>query len=165
MQKSIRRCKPKEAAKLAFALLEASPADALRRAAVMCLEDACLHPLLPSVVWLMMAHSKGYKLSFDHKAMVVKFFCELASSRVRETGDFDTPAEACQQQGTHAPALSEDGKPGELRLTVLACNAFFCSHVELRLCSTASTPSIGPLQTLDQDLRPQQITLPDPPTC
>ena len=27
---------------------------------------------------------------------------------------------------------------------------------------TASTPIIGPLQALDQDLRPQQITLPDP---
>ena len=29
------------------------------------------------------------------------------------------------------------------------------------LC-TVSTPNIGPLQTVDQDLRPQQLTLPDP---
>ena len=28
--------------------------------------------------------------------------------------------------------------------------------------STVSTPNIGPLQTVDQDLRSQQITLPDP---
>ena len=27
---------------------------------------------------------------------------------------------------------------------------------------TVSTPKIGPLQTLDQDLRPQQIALPEP---
>lgn len=89
MQKSVRRCRPKEAGKLAFALLELSPADALRRAAVMSLEDACLHPLLPAMVWMMMAQGKGYKLNFDQKALVVRFYKELAGSRVKEAAVFD----------------------------------------------------------------------------
>lgn len=114
MQKSVRRCKPKEAAKLAFALLETSPGDALRRAAVMCLEDACLHPLLPAIVWLMMAQSKGYQLNFDHKAMVIQFFHGLAATFVRESADFDTLTASSQQKSTQAPELSDNGKAGTL---------------------------------------------------
>lgn len=112
VQKSVRRCKSKEAAKLAYALLELSPADALRRAAVMSLEDSCLHPLLPAIVWLMMAQSKGYKLNFDHKALVVRFFHDLASSHVRETGDFENLASSSQQHATQAPSTITGGCGG-----------------------------------------------------
>jgi hypothetical protein len=104
----VRRCRPKEAAKLAFALLQASPADALRRAAVMSLEDACLHPLLPAVVWLMMAQAKGYSLNFDHKAMVVRFFYELAASHVRDVHP-DPSASAPQQTEQHESVATESG--------------------------------------------------------
>lgn len=108
MQKCVRRCRPKEAAKLAFALLEQSPADALRRAAVMSVEDACLHPLVPAVVWLMMAQAKGYKLSFDHKALVVRYFHELAASHVRESADFDAVWSRSQQQAAQGTAAAAE---------------------------------------------------------
>ena len=39
-----------------------------------------------------------------------------------------------------------------------------CSAVARRQMHTVSTPNIGPLQTLDHDLRPQKISILNP-TC
>ena len=55
-----------------------------------------------------------------------------------------------------------------LALRERPCNQPLCPqvtvstlHVRPVMCAVA-TPNIGPLQTSEQDLRPQQITLPDP---
>ena len=104
MQKCVRRRLGKQATSLGYALLKASPADALRRAAIVCLEDAVLHPHLPVVVWLMMAQAKGYKLSRDHQALLVRFFWDLASAHVRDDVDSN------EVEGTMAQnAGSQDG--------------------------------------------------------
>ena len=42
----------------ALCLLKEDPAELLRRLAIICLEDAILHPGLPLVVWCMAAQSK-----------------------------------------------------------------------------------------------------------
>ena len=42
----------------ALQLLKDDPGELLRRLSIICLEDAILHPRLPVVVWLMVAHSK-----------------------------------------------------------------------------------------------------------
>jgi hypothetical protein len=86
VQKSVRRGMEVEARKLAFALLESSPSDLLRRAPVICIEDCTLHPLLPAVVWLMVAHSKGLQLSLDHKGLVISFVGDLARCQLHDVG-------------------------------------------------------------------------------
>ena len=75
-----------QAQRLAHALLAEAPADALRRACVICLEDAALHPQLPAVVWLMVAHGKGLQLSVDHQALLLSFSGDLARCAVHDTG-------------------------------------------------------------------------------
>lgn len=101
VQKSVRRGMEGEARKLAFALLEVSPSDALRRAPVICIEDCTLHPLLPAIVWLMVAHSKGLPLSLDHKALVVTLVGDLARCRLHDSGvqPPSCPAGACLVRG------------------------------------------------------------------
>jgi len=39
-----------------------NPADFLRRASIICLEDALLHPDMALLVWLMCAQAKGHLL-------------------------------------------------------------------------------------------------------
>jgi hypothetical protein len=89
----VRRGLVREASKAAFALVDAAPADALRRAAIICLEDAVLHPQLPLVVWLMVAQSKGYCLSLDHIAAVVKMYGDLASCPGHDIAIFEADEE------------------------------------------------------------------------
>ena len=45
--------------RVALWLLKEDAGALLRRLAIICLEDALLHPGLPLVVWLMAAHSKA----------------------------------------------------------------------------------------------------------
>ena len=59
IQKATRRHKQPHTLRLCAALLEASAADLLRRLAVVAMEDACLHPALPVVVWAMAAQVCG----------------------------------------------------------------------------------------------------------
>ena len=85
MQKCVRRRLGRDAVRVAHALLTASPADALRRIAVICIEDAVLHPQLPAVVWMMMAVAKGFILTADHSALAIRVVWDLAQTHVRDT--------------------------------------------------------------------------------
>lgn len=103
VQKCVRRRLAREAGRLAHALLAAAPADALRRVAVMCIEDAALHPRLPAVVWMMMAVAKGFALTADHCALAVRVVWDLAQARVRDTLP---ERQAAAATGTAPPAIS-----------------------------------------------------------
>lgn len=94
MQKCVRRRLPRDAARLAHALLAASPSDALRRVAVMAAEDAAVHPHLPAVVWMMMAVAKGFALTADHTALVIRVVSDLAGTHVRDALPDNPPASA-----------------------------------------------------------------------
>ena len=59
LQKSIRRRRPLPAVRVAMELLDKSCGEILRRLPIVMLEDSTLHPDLPLVVWMMVAHSKG----------------------------------------------------------------------------------------------------------
>lgn len=71
--------------RLAYALLATSPADALRRVVVMAVEDAALHPQLPAVVWMMCAVAKGFALSADHIALVLRIVWDIASAHISDS--------------------------------------------------------------------------------
>jgi hypothetical protein len=60
----------------------------------------------------MMAQAKGFKLSFDHKALVVRFYSELAASHVRESGDFDALITSSEQHAKQETDTLEDGGSG-----------------------------------------------------
>lgn len=94
VQKCIRRRLARDATRLAHELMAASPGDALRRVAVMCVEDAALHPLLPAVVWMMMAVAKGFILSADHTALIIRVVWDLARTAVRDSLPEAPPAAA-----------------------------------------------------------------------
>src|SRR5665648_133083 len=65
LQKNVRLQKPASAVRTVVAALqrgEQGIMEVLRRLPIVIVEDALVHPLLPNIVWLMMAVSKGYQL-------------------------------------------------------------------------------------------------------
>jgi len=60
LQKSIRRRKPLPAVRVAMELIDKAWGEFVRRLPIIVLEDATLHPDLPLLVWIMIAHSKGF---------------------------------------------------------------------------------------------------------
>jgi hypothetical protein len=62
-QKSIRRRKPLPSVRVALELMDKSLGDLLRRLPIIIIEDSTLHPDLPLLIWLMVAHSKDYEVS------------------------------------------------------------------------------------------------------
>lgn len=133
LQKCVRRRMPRAAARLARELLEASPADVLRRAAVMSLEDAVLHPLLPAVVWLMMATAKGFQLGVDHKALVIRVLWDLASTHIREDiddvdGDGDSPKQTLADAQADTGATMQVGGPSGMRHSSSANAIMKCGY-------------------------------------
>lgn len=58
LQKAIRRRRPLPAAKVAMELADKSLGELLRRLPIIVLEDSTLHPDIPLLCWLMVAHSK-----------------------------------------------------------------------------------------------------------
>jgi hypothetical protein len=64
LQKNIRRMHPAASVRTASELASHTDKqgfhELIRRLTIIVLEDACLHPALPLLVWLMMANSKGY---------------------------------------------------------------------------------------------------------
>jgi len=72
IQKTIRRGKLDECLSTTQQLLRQDPADTLRRLPVIFAEDTMIHPESFSlVVWLMVAHSKGYLLSARDEELVL----------------------------------------------------------------------------------------------
>lgn len=83
-----------ETARLAYAFLDAAPADALRRVTVVSVEDAALHSGVALAAWLMVAQGKGLALTLDHKAAVVELYTDLARCAVHDVGDGDAADDA-----------------------------------------------------------------------
>lgn len=93
------------AAKLAYATLDADPAAALRRALIICAEDTMLQPDFSVVTWLMIAHSKGFALTPDAKALLVGFMAHCAQCPLHDTllgGDAAMNASVAAAVAKHA---------------------------------------------------------------
>ncbi|KAF5838004.1 hypothetical protein DUNSADRAFT_3597 [Dunaliella salina] len=85
LQKAVRRGMAPAACRLCLQMLKDDPAELLRRLPIICLEDTTAHPtLLPVVVWLMCAQSKGYALGALHAAAVLDMTYQLACVGVRD---------------------------------------------------------------------------------
>lgn len=79
LQKSIRRRKPLPSVRVAMELGDKSMENLLRRLPIIILEDSTLHPNFPFLTWLMMAHSKGFRLNQFLLTMVYTTVYEMAS--------------------------------------------------------------------------------------
>jgi hypothetical protein len=60
-------------------LMDKSLGDLLRRLPIIIFEDSALHPELPLLVWLMVAHSKNFEVPLDLIAKVLRVVFEVAS--------------------------------------------------------------------------------------
>jgi hypothetical protein len=65
-------------------LLKTDAAEFLRRFTIIVLEDCVLHPALPLLVWLMVAHSKGFVLGRAHVAACLGVVRQVAAVPVRD---------------------------------------------------------------------------------
>ena len=84
LQKCIRRRLSSKAVRSAYALLSISTFEALRRLIIIILEDTLPVPSLATLVWFMMASSKGYLLTTNQVEWilgVVYLVCEKVSYR------------------------------------------------------------------------------------
>lgn len=109
LQKAVRRHARQAALGTALQLLRQDPAALLRRLPIIAVEDAFWHPWAPAVVWLMMAHSRGFVdggLHAQAAAVVLGVVGDLA------TASSSTAYEVVRAGGEGA---REDDKPGALR--------------------------------------------------
>jgi hypothetical protein len=79
LQKSMRRRKPLPCVRIAMELMDKSLGDLLRRLPIIIFEDSTLHPELPLLIWLMVAHSKDFELPLDLITKVLRVVFEVAS--------------------------------------------------------------------------------------
>ncbi|CAK0782015.1 hypothetical protein CVIRNUC_005529 [Coccomyxa viridis] len=111
LQKNVRRGRAEEAVRCAQRLLQSEPGELLRRAIVISVEDAVLHPQLPLLVFLMAAVAKGYILGRTLASACLRIMHDLAvvpvqdSSRAGEVGSSSCPGGQRAEPG----ALSEAG--------------------------------------------------------
>lgn len=139
------------ACRCALQLLVDNSADFLRRASIICLEDALLHPSLPVLVWLMCAHAKGYVLGTDAARACLHIMYQLASVRLRDaypssrhgtrvTGELNNLMHALISR--HDPCCS--ALPVRLRLTVdcfdaaMGQQSMFCTPIRDDCCVRAA---------------------------
>lgn len=85
LQKAVRRMKSDTAVRMANTMLAQNPGELLRRLPVIVIEDSFLHPLYPVLVWLMMAHSKGYALSEQDATLVLSVVRQVSDGRYRDS--------------------------------------------------------------------------------
>lgn len=95
LQKGVRRRAQDKVVRLCSALMAASPQDCLRRLPIVILEDCCLHPGFPVLVWLMIANSKGFQLSPALIGVVLHIMYEVAGTSLR-----DRPSDAAEVLAT-----------------------------------------------------------------
>jgi hypothetical protein len=89
LQKAVRRKMTRKAIKLGNKLAQSSVQELFRRVPIICLEDSMLHPGYPILVWLMMAHSKGYKPPL---ALILVCLCITADIAGSEYRDYLPPS-------------------------------------------------------------------------
>ncbi|KAK9915160.1 hypothetical protein WJX75_005443 [Coccomyxa subellipsoidea] len=112
LQKNVRLGRADAAVRVALHLLKLDASELLRRACIICLEDALLHPSLPLLVWLMAAVPKGYAMGRMLALACLTIIHELASVPVR---DHQSPG----------PAAGTSSSPG-VQLAAAASNLVRC---------------------------------------
>jgi hypothetical protein len=90
LQKAVRRRKPLPAVKVAMELIDKSLGELLRRLPIIAIEDSTLHPALPLLVWLMMAHSKDYVLNPQLCRQVLQIVFEIAGCPYKDPLPYST---------------------------------------------------------------------------
>lgn len=72
LQKCMRRKKYTECMSTAYQLIKQDTTEFLRRLPIILLEDSMYHSSFSEIIWLMVAHSKGYKLTYDDVNILLK---------------------------------------------------------------------------------------------
>jgi hypothetical protein len=85
LQKLVRRRKAESAVRVAWQMMSQDMDQTLRRIPIIMMEDACLHPKLPQLVWLMMAHSKGWELNRSQVECILDIVHDIASTPYRDS--------------------------------------------------------------------------------
>jgi hypothetical protein len=89
LQKSIRRNNTEAAIQLSLQLISQDLTEFLRRFPIIILEDCVLHPNFASIVWMMIANSKGWKLRKFQIEMLIQTVHDVASCKYRDYLDFN----------------------------------------------------------------------------
>lgn len=79
LQKAVRRSEPDVAVRAAVTLAQQNPVRFLRRLVIVLVEDAYLHTCVQSVVWLMVAHTLGYRWTSDQRDRCFRLVHWMAS--------------------------------------------------------------------------------------
>jgi len=106
LQKSIRRRRPLPAVRVAMELVDKSLGELLRRLPIIILEDSTLHPDLPLLVWLMMAHSRDYIVPPRLIVRALRVIYETASCQWSDSLPSDVKAKDDESLMTHAVSFS-----------------------------------------------------------
>ncbi|GAQ80538.1 hypothetical protein KFL_000560270 [Klebsormidium nitens] len=101
VQKNVRLCRSSPAVRASLHLMKDSWSEFLRRATIIALEDAILHPDLPFLVWLTAAVAKGYQPSKLHAAVCLRIVHEMAAVKCRD------PLSDADEADTHCPTMSD----------------------------------------------------------
>ncbi|KAK3279238.1 hypothetical protein CYMTET_12866 [Cymbomonas tetramitiformis] len=116
LQKNVRLCRVPAAVRSALHLLAVDPQEALRRLAIIVLEDATLHPSFPVITWLTAAYAKGYRLSGVHLAAVLQLVHEIAV-----VGWRDPLASASTSDSSPATTFADVDAEGKEQIQQLEC--------------------------------------------
>ena len=99
LQKNVRRCRPDAAVRIAAELIRCDWLQFIRRLPVIMLEDSFLHPLLPAVIWLMLASSSSasqdtspFVPSKDHIDLCLQVVWDIAQCKYRDAPFVFIPA-------------------------------------------------------------------------
>lgn len=89
LQKNVRRCRPEAAVRVAAELIRCDWLQFIRRLPVIMLEDSFLHPLLPAVIWLMLASSSSqdtpeFVPSKEHIDLCLQVVWDIAECKYRD---------------------------------------------------------------------------------
>jgi len=109
LQKSMRRRKPLPSVRVAMELADRALGELLRRLPVIVLEDSTLHPSLPFLVWLMIAHSKGFHVPDQLILRLLGIVYEVAACQWS-----DALPDGVNSETSSAPTLSsifDDDEP------------------------------------------------------
>ena len=85
LQKNVRLQRQGPAVRTVVAALQRGPTgimEVLRRLPIVIVEDATVHPLLPNIVWLMMAVSKGYTMQNSDYSLLLQVTWECCAKDV-----------------------------------------------------------------------------------
>jgi len=88
LQKAIRRSLSLTALHLGWQFLCQDAQQLLRRLPIIILEDVCLHPNFPLIIWLLISHSKGYILTREDILVILVTIYDLGACKFRDVVNF-----------------------------------------------------------------------------